>query len=249
MNYYINLIKNSISVLFLIFIFLGCKNTVFKPNTYANKSSKIDSTIVADSAFEAQIMPFRKKLDAIMNRKIGFTKVALTKTEGESLLGNFVSDAILEKARTISTQKVDIGAVNNGGLRSPLPQGSITVGHIFELMPFENELVLVDLTGKQMKQYFEYHIGKKLHLSNTKVRAKGKILVEALIGGIPLDTMKTYTIAMSDYMATSEPPFIKTLQTKKLNIKFRDLLIYYFEEKTAKKDTVNPIISGRLVFE
>lgn len=232
----------------LVFLIYSCTSSR-KPQTYNNKSVKIDSTIVADSAFEAQIRPYRQKLDAIMNRQIGYSKVALTKGEGESLLGNFVADAIQQKAQKLTTQIVDMGAVNNGGLRSPLPKGKLTVGHVFELMPFENELVLVELSGIQMKAYFNYQIGKKLHISNTKVKAKGKYVAEAFINGVLLDTNKTYTIAMSDYMASSEPAFIKTVKQTKLNLKLRDLLIAYLEEKNALKDTINPVISGRLVIE
>ncbi len=240
--------KQIVSTICLLFFLISCKNPL-KPGAYNNKSIKIDSTIVPDSAIDAQIRPFRQKLDAIMNRQIGYTKVAFTKTEGESLLGNFVADAIQQKAQKLTSAKVDMGAVNNGGLRSPLPKGKITVGHVFELMPFENELVLVELSGKQMKEYFNYQIGKKLHISNTKVKAKGKYLSEAYINGNPLDTNQTYTIAMSDYMASSEPAFIKAVKQTKLNLKLRDLLIQYFEEHTALKDTIQPTISGRLIIE
>ena len=60
----------------------------------------------------------------------------------ESLLGNFVTDLCLRQYSNIA----DICVMNNGGLRSNLTKGEITRGDIYTLMPFENELVILEFS-------------------------------------------------------------------------------------------------------
>ncbi|MFN0050370.1 MAG: 5'-nucleotidase C-terminal domain-containing protein [Cytophagales bacterium] len=242
--------KNIIYQILVVFAIAGC-STKFYPSFKSNKLNAVSADMAADTAIEHFIIPYKMQLDAKMNRVIGFSKVEINKTDGESALGNFVSDAILRKSNEVYGQKVDMATVNNGGLRTALPKGAITVGNVFELMPFENELVVMTLTGSQTKKYFEFQAVKKTHISNTKVKiAKATNRpVEVFIGGVLLDTTKNYTISMSDYMASNEPIWLKDLPRTSTNVLLRDLLIENIEKSGLKKDSLNPKIEGRLVFE
>jgi len=108
----------------------------------------------------------------IFNVKIGNDSVAYSSSQadlpyGESQLGNWMADVVK------TTAKADVGMVNNGGIRlSPIPAGDITVGTIFNIMPFDNIVTTVTMTGAQLKVLFEQAVadttGKGLQISGVK---------------------------------------------------------------------------------
>ena len=106
---------------------------------------RISETVVADSieddpALEALVAPFRNRMGEEIRQVIGEASVVLAKSIPEGSLGNFATDAMLWAARRESAGPVHMALTNNGGLRVPIPPGPITVGQMFELMPFENML-------------------------------------------------------------------------------------------------------------
>src|SRR6185369_14132787 len=73
---------------------------------------------------------------------------------GAGSLGNFVADAIRNRAQTRLGKPVLLAITNSGGLRKDsIPEGDVRVADIFELMPFENALVTLDLTGEQLLRF------------------------------------------------------------------------------------------------
>src|SRR5688572_22906602 len=99
-----------------------------------------------DSTINAIILPYKEKVDADMNKVIGYSEVAMPKLrdQPETLLGNFVADCAFETAQSLD-KEVDFCVLNNGGLRSSLPMGDITIRNVYELMPFDNEIVVVSM--------------------------------------------------------------------------------------------------------
>lgn len=243
--------KASLKILLSLVVLHACVSKITKQNVTV-KSVSLNKEVKPDAEIDSLIKPYKRQLDDKMNRVIGYNKIDLVKGEGESTLGNFMVDAIWQKANELNGEKVDIAALNNGGIRtSSLAKGRVTVGNIFELMPFENEIVVLTLTGSQTYKYFAFQGQKKTHIANAKSTfLKPQNLPKTiLINGLPIDTLQNYTIAMSDYMASSEPEWIKNVYRKNLNIKLRDLLIDKFEKLSAKNDTAFATIDGRMVFE
>ena len=81
----------------------------------------------------------------------------MKKTKPESLLGNWTADVCLEMAQEMYKDDIDLSFFNTGGLRSPIPQGDITLRDLYKLMPFENELVVLELNKTEildLKAYF-----------------------------------------------------------------------------------------------
>ena len=116
---------------FLLLFFIACKPTrtfIADEKVSKYRLNAIDS-IQADPSVEAIIAPYRSKLDGQMNEVIGTTAKELTYGNGVSLLGNWACDIILKQANTYYGKKVDITAINQGGLRiRSLPKGNITRG-------------------------------------------------------------------------------------------------------------------------
>ena len=123
-------------------------------------SSKIaiDSTTDAnaDKNYEAYLLPMKQKIDAQMNVVIGQAAETMKGHGPESLLSNLSADVYRQAASDFLGSKVDISIVNLGGLRTVVPAGNITIRKVFELMPFENELVIVWIKGDKLNDLLQY---------------------------------------------------------------------------------------------
>lgn len=86
------------------------------------------------------------KLKSITDQVIGSTTAPFTRAYGESSpMGNLVLDAMMAKA-----PDAVLGLQNSGGLRADFPQGKLKYGDVITTFPFNNDLVEMDLTGKDL---------------------------------------------------------------------------------------------------
>ena len=141
------------------------------------------------------------------------------------------SDNLREK------KSVDICLLNHGGIRSIIPQGNVTTRTAFELMPFENNLVVVALKGEQILEMADYIIKeRKPHpLSGIQIilNKDGKSYKSISIQGKPLDLNKTYYGATNDYLYNGGDSmyfFKKGTAVYDLDYKLRNVWIDYFKE-------------------
>ena len=117
----------------------------------------IDDEVIAieapiDSTILNIILPYQNSIEAQMNEVLCISKMEMKKGKPESLLGNFVTDLCLDQF----SESADVCIMNTGGLRSTLPKGKITRGEIYKLMPFENELVVLELNKSDFEGMLEY---------------------------------------------------------------------------------------------
>ncbi|CAN5354278.1 5'-nucleotidase [soil metagenome] len=208
-----------------------------------------------DSVIEKEIQPYRDGMSGKMNEVIATSELALTKGQPESLLGNLFSDACLDMANevyyTSTYTKVDFAFFNNGGLRAELPKGSITRGNIFELMPFENELVVISLTGNQTKKLIENFASKDgVPVSHLQFRIKDKQPVDVIINGAPFDSTRNYKAVTSDYLANGGDQYYFLTDSKKeyVNLKIRDAMIQYCMDKTKAGHTITSTLDQRISY-
>ena len=95
-----------------------------------------------------------------MNDVVGIADISLEKKQPECTLGNFMVDAFLTMAAEKYNTKVDAAILNYGGMRlTQLPAGNVTNGKIFELMPFDNLLILQKLKGAVVQQLLDLAAG------------------------------------------------------------------------------------------
>ena len=114
------------------------------------------STTKVDSSIWNIIAPYKKTLDADMNEVLCYAKTNLKKGQPESLLGNWTADLCLEEAQDLFQDTIDMVLFNNGGLRASLSEGNITKRDIYQLMPFENELVVLSLSLDDVGDLMNY---------------------------------------------------------------------------------------------
>lgn len=242
------MIRNRIILLIPFLFILSCRTHYLKQNEkfeHFTLSGKEDSSLTNDS-----LARFKKKVDAETQRVIVLSNGQLTKDGAETTLGNFVCDALKYSAQSVfPDQQADIVIVNRGGLRANLPKGEIKVQNVFELMPFENEMVQIKITGAALAPFFDMLTDKKHAFSGMTVKLRNKKVVTITIGGIPLDSAKVYNLITSDYLANGGDNFFflqKNVSIQNSGIKIRDAIISYCENKNALNQTLNPYKDGRL---
>ncbi|WP_162428606.1 5'-nucleotidase C-terminal domain-containing protein [Pontibacter pudoricolor] len=227
-----------ITALLLATSVVGCQQKVWQPQASLQQTDvAVDSTLTADPETEAMIAPYRKQVTAKMSEVIGTAPVELRKAEYESTLGNFVVDLLLQETNKLVDEPVDMAQTTNGGLRVPLPAGPITVGHIFELMPFENEVVVLTLDGPATQELFDFAAKTGISpIANATYTIQNGKATNVKIGGKPLDTTRNYTIVTSDYLAgggDNMEMFKKAIRSEKVGMMMRDMILKHIKELTA----------------
>lgn len=243
--------------LFYLFIFAfllhSCSNKI-KVTSIQPSSIQLNNTSPEDESIKSLIEPYKSVLDNEMNEVLVNSTSEAVKGQPESTLGNLIADITLWESNNILQKKnlaaADICMLNNGGLRTSLPAGKITVGKIFELMPFENEIVVLTLSGEKAKGLFKY-IAKSngMPLAGATMEIKDENAENILIGGKAFDETKTYRVVTSDYLAGGGDKmrfFSEPLAYQILNIKLRDAIMNYMRAENKKGNTLNPKTDGRI---
>ena len=254
----VNLKKyNGILKLFVIFLTLLLIVSCGKQNYYVSKIEgkqiKIAESNIKDgnnNQIENYIKPFRENINKDLDSVLAYCPVTLDKSNGkwQTALGNLLADVSLKLGNTVfqtrENKTIDICILNSGGIRSILPKGNVTSRTAFEIMPFENSMVVVALKGEQIFEMVSYFIAtKKPHpLSGiTFAISKDNMAKNILIHGQTVEKEKTYYVGTNDYLANGGDNMIffkKGIQRFDLNYKLRNILIDYFKEV----DTI-PVVS------
>ena len=136
----------------IYFYYLCLVSCVLETNIHSKENSIIPVDMNPDQEINNIILPYKIGVDSIMDQTLCYSSQNMSKKKPQGLLGNFVTDLCLEMYDSVS----NICLMNNGGLRSPISIGEVTRGDIYKLMPFENELVVVDLDANEFFQLIEY---------------------------------------------------------------------------------------------
>lgn len=257
-----NLIKNNLQHMKNKFLLLGialvsltaCK-TASSPqlaNVKTQKNISINNELKNDEEFVKFIEPYKQKLDREMNQKISHTNVDLTKQGDNSNLGNLLADYTLEGGdvwtKANLKQTVDAALINIGGIRTTIGKGDIMLKNVFEVMPFENELIIVKMRGADLPGLFEYYAKTQVNnpVSQLYIETKDGQLTKSLINGKTVEPNKDYYIATSDYLALGgdNMKFFSKGEAIPTGVKLRDLYIEYFK----KNPEIVPASDVRLNF-
>jgi len=245
--------KSYILLIALLIALFGCKtNQQIRLIQAEAEVVTLDSLIVPNTQIENIIAPYRSTLNKQMDVLIGETETDLLKERPESTLGNFTADAILFSAKKHSAHPVDAAITNYGGLRiQSIEKGGITKGRVYELMPFDNMLVVMEMDSTQIYQWANHF----LTLGGWPLSQQWQIKVDTTnmqfdvkLNGEPLENGRNYRICTSDYIANGGDncEFLKAIKREALGVFFRDGIIEYVEHKTAKNEKINASLQGRI---
>ena len=239
----------------LVLLLFSCSHSLYVHQiSAANVLVKQENTVV-DSLVQAVIQPYRDSIEHDMSKLVGVSEAPLKRGKPESKLTNLVSDLLLETGIEYCQSsnlpvRPQASYVNYGGLRGSLPQGEITVGHLFELMPFENEVVIIQLSGESVQKMAdkiaarggEGVAGITMGIQNEKV-------VDFKIGGQEIDPAKTYWMVTSDYIACGGDQmsmFLNPADMISTKLKLRDVLISGLKDRYKRDGIISIKEDGRI---
>lgn len=202
-----------------------------------------------NSDIASYISLYHDSLEKEMSLVIAQNTVTLTKRQPESTLGNLLADALWEETRLNLNKKIDIAIVNQGGIRLPqLPAGDVSVGKVYELMPFDNMAVVLEFTGVELQQLFNsmafvggWPVAGATYVIENKKAAK------LMIGGEPISYEKKYTVVLSDYLANGgdKLDMLKNKPQENTGLLLRDMFLRYF----ARKKVLTSGVEGRIIIQ
>ncbi|MFV8376077.1 5'-nucleotidase C-terminal domain-containing protein [Flavobacterium sp. LB1P62] len=268
----VNLKKyNDVLKLFVIFLTFVFITSCSKQNYYTTKieGKRIPITEKENQApdtspdreqtkqIEHFIKPYREHINKDLDSVLAYCPVTLDKNSGkwQTTIGNLLADVSLMRGNLVfnirEKKNIDICLLNHGGIRSILPKGNVTSRTAFEIMPFENSMVVIALKGAQIFELVDYFIAeKKPHpLSGiTFTIDKNNTAKNILVQGKPIEKDQIYYVATNDYLSNGGDNmnfFKKGVQKYVLDYKLRNILIDYFKEV----DTIPVINDTRIIVE
>lgn len=231
----------------------GCQRAAYVPTAHfvPATSQVVSKTQAEDPAITALIAPYHDKVTAQMTEVLGTAPAALTKAPGENPLSNFVADLQRERASAELKQPIALGVMTNGGLRAGFVAGPVTLGSVFEMMPFENELVVLDAPGPVVQQLFDYAAHIKMAVSGATYTVTFDGMPKDIrIGDQSFDgnDARTYSIAISDYLAAGGDnlSFFKTLTPHHTNVLLRTAIADHIRALTKAGKPVTARVEGRV---
>ena len=206
--------------IFFIILFLYSCKTRITPVAQPTSNIQLNINDKTDKQIEDLISPYTLGMAAAMNVIIGHSPAFVEKKKPSSALGNFMADAVMESAIKVYPLST-ICILNYGGIRSTLDSGEITVGDIFQIMPFENEIAILKLNTTYIDSLQNF------------IRIKGGEPISDNINSlkqIALSGKDYFYLVTTDYMANGGDNYsflTRASERINTNIKIRDALIEY----------------------
>ena len=165
----------------------------------SDKYLNVNGDAASDSETEALIKPYRDPLNTIMQEVLCYSDAAALRELPEGSLGNLITDLLRNEGLRQSQIPVDICFMNQGGLRIDWPKGAITRSMVFEIMPFENKLQLVEVDSLQLEGLLSLIAQRGgAPISGVKMRIKdGKLQHWEMLNA---PHKKTFTLLTTDYL-------------------------------------------------
>lgn len=163
-----------------------------------------------DKATLAIVKKYKERVDAVLNESIGEAEMDL---DGENVrkretnLGNFIAD-IMRRA-----SMADVTLINGGGIRTSIKKGEVRVKDVYSVLPFDNYIVAIKLTGKQIREALEHGVSavedeegrfpqvSGLTFKYSPSEKRGSRIKEISVAGRPIDLDREYIVATNDFLA------------------------------------------------
>lgn len=245
-------------VAFSVFLLVSCGGNKYYNSKIEGKQIGITAQSGEVKSIDAFVAPYREHINKDLDNVLAYAPETLDKSKGEwqTTIGNLMADMTIEMGNPVflsrEKKNIDICILNHGGIRSILPKGNVTTRTAFEIMPFENSLVIAELKGTEIREMANHILKeKKPHpLSGMEmVIDKNTMTLKSLsVKGKPVEDSKIYYVATSDYLATGGDNMVffkKALKTYDMDYKLRNIMIDYFK----KVDTIPVITNKRIILE
>ena len=245
--------KNGMAALIIVSLMsIACA-----PNQYSIRSVESKS-VALDQRWDGRANPelttlvesYKARVDSEMNLVVGKATQTLNVGFPQSKLSNFTADMMFNIGDEI-WKNVDFAIINMGGLRTSMNEGDITVRELFEIFPFENRLVLLELQASDVEELFEFiafNGGEGLS-KNLQLIVKNRKIESLKIGGKPVVKDKIYRIVTVDFLAEGKDGMVAL---RKAQNRFdsqeilRNMMIRYIQRLTDNNQEVNAEMDNRI---
>ena len=223
------------------------------PRVLAVTEAPVGFTEVGDGVepaadIEALIAPYRARLGEQLAEVLAHASGEFRKDEPEGTLENLVADALLDVVQDLAADTVHVALLNDGGLRVPVAEGPVMMRHAYELLPFENYVTVLSLSGSQLERLAdEIALSGGEPISGWTMELVGGDAVDVRVGGQPVDPARSYRLATVDYLVDGGGTWTVLWEAgaearEDLDVLIRDVLVAYLRER----DTVSPSLDGRV---
>lgn len=204
---------------------------------------------------EEMVAPYKVQLDAEMNKEVAQLAEDLIKEQPESSLGNHVAEVTFWEAQKSFDKKIDFAICNYGGLRVPsINKGPLQVQHAYQIMPFDNYVVVMELPNDVVLQLFNKMAangGWPIYNASYKIDAEGKAQNIQIHGSdftAAANPNSKTVVALSDYLANGgdKLSFLKPFTYYNTNVYLRDALVNFWAAKAEAGESVEAVIDGRV---
>ncbi len=216
--------------------------------TYIDKEVREDPFLL--NALTPYADQVEAKLSVVIGRAAGLFSNAKSRNE-ETALGNFVADAMLWATKD---QGADFAIQNGGGIRTDIPEGEINKKLIYEVLPFDNSVMTVDMTGEQVLAMFAYvptiergkgafpQVSEGVSFTADFTTGEAKNI---RINGRPVDPKATYKVTTNSFMAVGGDGYSMMIPGYKYDTSAfqRDVVIDYIEHLGG---VITPSVEGRI---
>lgn len=252
---YKKLLLKTLTIATVIIAFNACKQTQQHVSKIEGKYIKINDNLAVNDDIEAYIKPYRERLNKDLDSVLCYAVDTYSDSDGEfnTAIGNFLADMIVVQANPILQQRIgeniDIVIINHGGIRADINKGEMTARTAYEVMPFDNSIVVAAMKGKQIHEAIKYLCrAKRAHpISGLKLTIdKDFKPTKVLIRDKPIEDDKTYYVATNDYLYNGGDGMVffqKNDSLYTLDYKIRNAFIDYMK----KVDTINPVKDDRFI--
>ena len=223
----------------------------------------VDGSLKDDPELQKIIAPYKTKVNEL-NAPIGKLAGDLKKGGmGGGSLGNFVADALRATAEKKLGKPVLLAVVNTSGMRkNSITAGDISTADIYELLPFENALVTLDLTGEQLRRFMEINVQRRNAQSGARIvyrnnaEKKQNEIVSLKLGSRDaerdVDPKAVYTIVTIDYLVKRGGDYSVLQEGKNvrpLGVTMRDAVLDYVKAETAGGREIKANLDGRFKYD
>ena len=231
--------KRVILILFITFFSIqSCENN------YVLQGNRIEvnNNVKSDKEIVEFITPYKNKVDSKMDSILAYSPTNYDKKNGllNTAIGNMMADVALKLSNPVykarKNRDIDFVLLNHGGIRASISKGDITTRTAYNVMPFENSMVVCELDGETVEELINYlKLSKKAHpISGINIVLDNSYnLIEAKINDKEISKNKIYSVATTDYLLNGGDKmdfFKKSKENTILDYKLRNILIDYFKQ-------------------
>ena len=176
------------------------------------------------------------------------------RTEPDLPLGNIVADALREKGSSYFKVPMDFAISNYGGIRNPLPEGAILMDDVEAMFPFKNYMCYAKVRGSNLQRLLEQLAKTQAFqaVSGCKVKVKAHELVEAEVGGEPIDPDRLYNVTTIDFLLSGGDGIAIGALAEDVvltDVLVKDVMLEYFQKTEAEGKVVDGQKDGRVIME